>query len=392
MVKFMTKISVVIPVYNVEKYLKESISSVLNQTFNDIELICVNDGSKDNSLEILNEFAKMDSRIKIINQQNQGCGASRNRALNEAVGDYIYFFDPDDYILPNAFEKLYDNAVNNDSDLVIFKIARFRDGEPIDYSNPGFDLEKNFDKSIDFNNYSFNYEDVKKYVLNSSFAPWTKMYKKEFLDRFDDFKFPTNLAFDDVPFHVKAMLRAKKISFIPDYLYHYRLNPTSVNNTSSNGIYIMDIIDIVENFLKTENFLNEFKKEFYLFKVTQILNYIISSNSKEYFTSAKSELLKVKKEFFDIGLNDDNFINKELVENVNHVLNSNSYKEYLLNLELSNLKNENIKLNKLFIKLKKENERLNRKNNYLEKENYKLINSNSWKITKPLRNLKNKYK
>ena len=99
----MVKISVVIPVYNVAEFLEEAISSLLNQTFEDFELICVNDGSKDNSLDILNDFAKKDSRVVVIDKENGGCGSARNRALDEAKGEYIYFFDPDDYILPDAF-------------------------------------------------------------------------------------------------------------------------------------------------------------------------------------------------------------------------------------------------------------------------------------------------
>lgn len=388
----MTKISVVIPVYNVEKFLEDSLKSVLNQTLEDIELICVNDGSQDNSLQLLKKFAESDFRIRIINQENRGCGASRNRALDEAVGDYIYFFDPDDYILPNAFEELYDNAVSNESDLVIFKIARFRDGEPVDYFNPGFDLEQHFDKNVDFNNFTFDYHSVKKYVLNSSFAPWTKLYKKEFLDKFDDFRFPINLPFDDVPFHVKAMLRSKKISFVPDYFYHYRLsNSTSVNNTSSNGIYIMDIIDIVEKFLIDENFFNDFEKEFYLFKIEQIFNYMISSNSEEYFKRAKKELLKVKESYFDKGLNDDEFINKQYVVKCDEVLKSDNYDEYLLNLKLNELELQHKKLKKSYANLKKNNKKLKKQNKKLVKENEKLINSRSWKLTKPLRKLKNNF-
>ena len=135
------KISVIIPVYNAEEFLEESITSVLNQTFKDIELVCVNDGSKDNSLEMLNNFAKKDSRVKVIDKPNGGCGSARNMSLDNATGEYVYFFDPDDYVLPDAFEKLYNNAISNNSDLVMFKIARFRDGEHINYNIPGFNFD-----------------------------------------------------------------------------------------------------------------------------------------------------------------------------------------------------------------------------------------------------------
>lgn len=314
------KISVIVPVYNAEKFLEESISSVLNQTLKDIEIICVNDGSKDNSLQMLNEFARKDTRVKVFDKENGGCGSARNFGLERAKGRYVYFFDPDDYILPNAFEKLYDNAINNDSDLVLFKIARFRDGEEVDYSIPGFDFDNVF-TNVNFNSFTFNYKDVKSYVLNSSFAPWTKLYKKEFLDKYNDFRFEVGVAFDDVPFHVQTLLRAKKMSFVPEFFYHYRLsNPNSVNNTKSNQIGIIKICNIVYNFLLNEGYYDEFKDEFLLFKINQLLNYIISSNSVSYFDN-------VKKEFKNMDFSSKN-ISSSLLKKVNAVLYSPSYQNY----------------------------------------------------------------
>ena len=369
----MVAISVIIPVYNVELFLEQAIDSVLNQTFEDIELICVNDGSNDNSLDILNSFSKKDSRVKIFNKENGGCGSARNLALKNATGDYIYFFNPDDYISPDTFDELYNNAINNDSDLVLFKIARFRDSNVIDYSNPGFDLEKVI-KDKDFNNYTFNYNEIKKYVLNKSFSPWTKLYKHEFLDKYEDFCFDENIAFDDVPFHVKSMLRAEKISYIPDFFYYYRFNPNSVNNTSSNGIDIFKIIDITENFLKDEGFFCEFQNEFYLFKIHQIFHYILSTDSEEYFQLAKKELSKI-----DISNVDD--LNWHYLKRCNLVLNIESFEEY------------KIEDYKLYIeKLKKDNEILDNKNKKLKRQikkaknlNKQLLSSRSWKLTEKFR-------
>lgn len=314
------KISVIIPVYNAENFLEESINSVLNQSLKNIELICVNDGSKDNSLEMLKNFSKKDSRVVVIDKENGGCGSARNKALDNAKGEFVYFFDPDDYILPNAFEELYNNAVANQSDLVMFKIARFRDNEPIDYSNPGFDFENIF-KGVDFNNFTFNYHDIKRYVLNKSFAPWTKLYRKDFLDKYDDFRFALNITFDDVPFHVQSVLRASKISFVPDYFYHYRLsNPNSVNNTSSNAVDIIKICAIVENFLKENGYFAEFEEEFVEFKITQILNYIIFSNSRHYFNLAKNEFQKLDNSKLQIP--------PHLKNKFNSVIKADTYDEY----------------------------------------------------------------
>ena len=369
----MVAISVIIPVYNVESFLEQSINSVLNQTFEDIELICVNDGSTDNSQEMLNTFSKKDSRVKVFNKKNGGCGSARNLALEKAEGDYIYFFDPDDYISPNTFEELYSNAINNDSDLVLFKIARFRDEKNIDYSSPGFDLEKRI-KNKDFNNFTFNYKKIKKYVLNASFAPWTKLYKHEFLNKYDDFRFDQDVAFDDVPFHIKSMLRAEKISFIPDLFYYYRFNPYSINNTSSNGMDIFKIIDITENFLKDEGYYEEFKDEFNRLKIKQIYNYILSTDSEEYFQLAKKELAK-------IDISKENNLYWYDLKRWELILNTKSFEEFKIEyykLYIENLKRNNARLVKKNKKLKKQL----KKSKDLNKQ---LTSSRSWRITERFR-------
>ena len=133
----MVKVSVIVPVYNVENFLKECLDSIVNQTLYDIEIICINDGSTDNSLAILESYAKSDDRIKIISQENKGLGAVRNVAFNHISGDYVFFIDSDDYIDLNTLKKLYENAISNDSDLVFFKIARFDEEGNLNYDLRG---------------------------------------------------------------------------------------------------------------------------------------------------------------------------------------------------------------------------------------------------------------
>lgn len=282
------QISVIIPVYNVEDYLCECMESVINQSFEDIEIICVNDGSTDNSLEILNEYCKKDTRIKIINQENHGLGYARNVGLQQARGKYIFFVDSDDYILLNTLECTYNNAISNNSDLVMFKIARLNNGE-ISYENPGFPLENVFNDA-DFDYFTFNYKNIKKYVLNSSFQACSKIYKKEFLERFVDFKFAEGTAYEDVIFHVKSLLRASKISFIPEFFYVYRTsNPNSIMNSKENVFDIFKVCDGVEEFLEKSNHLKEFNLEFCMFKIRQLSQYIPLSDSKEYKNLVKEE-------------------------------------------------------------------------------------------------------
>jgi len=119
----MTKISVIIPVYNTEKYLKECLESIINQTLTDIEIICINDGSTDNSLDILNSYANSDKRIKVFSQKNQGQGTARNYGMKIATGDYIHFMDSDDILELNTFEDSYRICEEKNLDFIFFKLT-----------------------------------------------------------------------------------------------------------------------------------------------------------------------------------------------------------------------------------------------------------------------------
>ncbi len=122
----MAKVSVIVPIYNNEKYLKECLDSICNQTLTDIEIICVNDGSEDNSLKIIEEYKQKDNRIILINQDNLGVSAARNNGIKIATGEYIGFVDSDDYIDNDFYEKLYNAAKHNDSDMAVAGIIRFK--------------------------------------------------------------------------------------------------------------------------------------------------------------------------------------------------------------------------------------------------------------------------
>lgn len=121
----MQKISVIIPVYNDGKYISETLDSVISQTFTDWEAICVNDGSTDNSLKILKQYAKKDSRIKIINQKNQGVIVARNNAIKKAISEYIFMLDGDDKIAPTTLEKTYKAIISGKGDIITFRVMQF---------------------------------------------------------------------------------------------------------------------------------------------------------------------------------------------------------------------------------------------------------------------------
>ncbi|WP_304093793.1 glycosyltransferase [Methanobrevibacter ruminantium] len=378
----MVKISIIAPVYNCENYLEESIGSILNQTFRDIEVICIDDGSSDNSLNILNKIASEDSRLKVSSQENQGPSTIRNYGLKKAAGDYLYFFDADDFLVEDALEKTYSNATQNDSDIVMFKFDMYRDNRFIEHSSSH--IEKQF-PNVDFNDFTFNCYDYRICAFRGSFSPWIKLYKKEFLDKHECFEFPVNLNHGDVPFHVMTFLKASKISYVPEYMYHYRMdNPSSItNNRLVKYDHIFKIIQIVEDFLVSEGLFEEFKKEFDYFKVNRI-TYEISGRNDEYLHLAKEELSK-------LDLNND-LLSKNALFKAKSILNSNSINDYNYKIKIHILKKENKSLINENTMLKKHLKKYKIENRNLKKYkdmNKEILNSNSWKITKPLRKFKN---
>ncbi len=378
----MVKISVIVPVYNCEDYLEESIGSVLNQSFKDIEVICVDDGSTDSSLNILNNIAYNDSRLKVFSQENQGSSSIRNYGLKNANGDYLYFFDADDFLVENALEEAYSNAIRNDSDIVVFKYDQYKDNEF--FKHFGHEFEKQF-PNADFNNFTFNCQDYRRRPFRGSFAPWFKLYKTEFLDEYDCFEFPINLNHNDLPFHVMTFLKASKISFVPKYLYHYNIsNPNSITNTRlKNYDHIFKILQNVEDSLKSQGLFEEFKKEFDYLKFNRITDEI-RGRPDEYFFIAKDELSKM-------DLNND-LISKNVLFKAESILNSDSIEEYNYKIEIDKLKKENRKLSKTNKDLKNQNRNLINKNERLKKQNDDILNSNSWKLTGIFRKLRRLFK
>jgi glycosyltransferase involved in cell wall biosynthesis len=175
------KVSVIIPVYNVEDYLEKCLDSVINQTLGDIEIICVNDGSTDNSPKILDRYAKLNSNIKVINKKNGGAGSARNFGLIHANGKYVGFVDSDDWISKDMYEKLYKNACEYDSDMVMCPIHVV--DTTCEANIPYCSLEF-FDES--FNNRSFNHFDTKNFIFNISVTPPNKIYRKSLLKELGD--------------------------------------------------------------------------------------------------------------------------------------------------------------------------------------------------------------
>ena len=181
-----TKISILIPVYNVENYLRECLDSIIAQTFQDFKVICVDDGSDDKSFEILQEYQKKDKRFSVIRQEHKGVGAARNLALSLAKSKYIQFLDSDDFIEPEMLKEMYDTAVKYDTDMVVCTaVRRAPDGTFIE-ENDIVPVNKN----LAIFNTPFNWKDCPDKIFNM-FSPesWQVLYKKELLDK-NGLRFP----------------------------------------------------------------------------------------------------------------------------------------------------------------------------------------------------------
>lgn len=217
----MSKISVIIPVYNIEKYLPECLDSLLNQTFRDFEIICVNDGSKDDSLKILETYAQKDLRIKVITKENGGSGSARNRGLAEAQGEYIQFVDGDDYFEPQMLEKLYELAEKHNADIAVCSSRKVDDNGNITESrNPNSPI--NLDKTP-FNK-PFSYKDFPNDIFSLlGTMPWNKLYKKELIQN-NELRFPKLTGPDDLCFVFMTEVCAERIVVIDDELINYRFN------------------------------------------------------------------------------------------------------------------------------------------------------------------------
>lgn len=207
----MTKLSIIVPVYNVEKYLPKCLESLIKQTLKDIEIICVNDGSMDNSLAILKEFASKDSRIRIINNQHQGVAKTRNTGIEQSTGEYIGFVDSDDYIDIDFFEKLYNSATKSNSDIAIASILKHKNFFNI--YNAKYTKEET---AITIQDKIKLCEDKKHFF----FYAWNKIYHSGFIKE-NNIKFSEGQIYEDVMFAIKALYYSNKIISVYGTKYHY---------------------------------------------------------------------------------------------------------------------------------------------------------------------------
>lgn len=213
------KVSVIIPVYNVENYLRQCLDSVINQTLDDIEIICVNDGSTDGSLDILREYEAKDSRVIVVTQKNINAGAARNSGLKIARGEYLSFLDSDDFFEPQMLERAYTLAVHKKADIVVYRCDFFYD-DTEEFAPAEWTL-----KTHRFPDHMpFVAEDIQKNPFSAFVGwAWDKLFSAQFVKE-NNLRFQEQRTINDLLFVYSAVVRAKAIVVLNEILVHQRKN------------------------------------------------------------------------------------------------------------------------------------------------------------------------
>lgn len=242
------KVSVIVPVYNVAKYLEECLNSIINQTYKNIEIIIVNDGSTDNSLDIIEIFKNKDNRIKVISQENKGISEARNIGLKNTVGEFILYVDSDDYLELNCIKEAVDKINNDCSEMVIFNYTRVYDCD-VEGKSENVSLNLNTEKV-------YEGKDIAIMLLKNLTQGyvWNKLFRKRNLVE-NKFEFEKGRTIEDIYPIFKELINSKKVSYINKYNYNYRQRSNSAVHTfnkKAKDDYV-HAIDIVSKYAKQSN-------------------------------------------------------------------------------------------------------------------------------------------
>ncbi len=263
----MPKISVIIPVYNSEKYIHQCVDSVLAQTLTDIEILLMDDGSKDESPSICDAYAQKDPRVRIIHKENRGYGSTINQAIQLASGDYIGIVEADDFIEPDMYEKLYTDAAKHQTDITkcyfsYFNKCRKKQNVRHRFTNPAQTEPVG----------PFHVSDY-PHILTYHSSIWAAIYRRDFIKNIRLTETP-GASYQDFPFVFEALLKAKRLSIVPEYLLHYRKENNQNSSTCAPGrqvLYLVSHARLIRQTLDDMGLYEKYKNEF-LFHAIVCLN------------------------------------------------------------------------------------------------------------------------
>ncbi len=311
----MPKVSVIIPVYNGGKYLNRTLDSVLNQSFKNFEVICVNDVSKDNSLEILENFAQKDSRIKVIdNEKNMGAALARNVGIDIAEGEYIYFLDSDDYIEEKYLECMVEKIEQENCNIVLnISVLNETNGTISPYNHP----------SMPKINPEGEYLDKITTIHDAPCFIWARLYRKSFLNE-NNLRFLDIHATDDVVFNAIVDMYVDKTFVFYGEKYHYTVNNTSVTGVAKTvddrDLQHIKAHSMIYDYLKDHNKLDNKLKLFRVYPFMKV-------DTEEKFEFYKKFFEKIEKDFHK----NENIYNDMEKFFAYSLLNTKTYEEYLKN-------------------------------------------------------------
>lgn len=323
-------VSVIMPIYNASSFLKESLGGLLGQTYRDMEIICVNDGSTDDSLEIIKSYAVQDERIIIIDKANSGYGNTMNEGIKVASGKYIGILEPDDFMDVQMYEKLVGTAEQYEADVVKSNYYEYT-------TKDGKSAFLEVLQGQEYNKVVSAWEN--EYVAFMRPCIWSAIYRREFLvEKNIHFNETPGASYQDMSFAFKVWTSAQRVVFIPDAFYHYRIdNENSSVNSSSKVFCIFDEFQSMQSFLNADY---KKKKRFSkLFQVLKIDSYLwnlerISDEHKEEFSLQVA--LEYKRAFYD-GVLDCNYFDEyrwnkvqeflKMLENITLLSEQNAIKQ-----------------------------------------------------------------
>lgn len=245
----MASISVILPVFNGEDYILDTLDSILNQSFTDFELICVDDGSTDSSPQILEQVSKRDPRVTVITQSNQGPGAARNKGLDHASGTYVVMLDADDRYDHTLLEKLYNKAVAVDADIVVTRSSEFEDG-----TNRQHEAWWTLNVCQIPNKEVFSSKDMRDFIFTAFIGwPWDKLFKRSFIEE-QGIRYPILQNSEDLYFVFLALAKAERISVIEEPLIQHRIGRSgSVSSSRAKApLAFYESICLLKNKLKED--------------------------------------------------------------------------------------------------------------------------------------------
>ena len=272
------KVSIIIPVYNTEQYLRQCLDSVINQTFQDIEIIVVNDGSTDKSINIVKEYQQKDSRIVFVDfPKHKGVSDARNEGTKHARSEYITFVDSDDWVKKDYVKTLYDNIIKYNCDIVVTNFYFYDKDKNRINKYPGFCYTDNF---------CDNKNKEKLFSLRFNWQIWAKIYKRDFILR--NKIYFTGLMMEDVLFTYESVIMADNIIFIDEKNYFYRtFRENSLTLFDGRCCYVCEVINKIKNLLVSKNLYQKYKQSFYS------CGYLLLATEFERGTLSKQEYNKL---------------------------------------------------------------------------------------------------